>query len=143
MDVPLVILDEATANLDPESEALVQASIGQLLEGRSALIIAHRLSTVRSADRIVVLDSGRVAETGTHDALMASGGVYRRLVEATRLHDTDDTEDTEAQEGGARLHDTDSTEDTEAQGGGARLHDTDGAEDREEQSSRAAEEQGT
>jgi len=82
-DAPLIILDEATANLDLESEALVQASLERLLAGRSALIIAHRLATVRSADRIVVMDGGRVVETGTHDELMALRGTYWRLVNAS------------------------------------------------------------
>ena len=79
VDAPLVILDEATANLDPESEAQIQSSLERLLVGRSALIIAHRLHTVRTADRIVVLDQGRVAETGTHAELMARAGLYRRV----------------------------------------------------------------
>lgn len=80
VDAPLVIFDEPTANLDPENEALVQASLERLLAGRSALIIAHRLNTVRSADRILVLDAGRIVEQGAHDALMARQGVYAQLV---------------------------------------------------------------
>jgi len=81
-DAPLLILDEPTAHLDAESEALVEAAIGQLLRGRTALIIAHRLHTVARADRIVVLDEGRVAESGTHDGLRAAGGLYSRLLAA-------------------------------------------------------------
>jgi ATP-binding cassette subfamily C protein CydD len=81
-DAPLVILDEATANLDPESERLVQEGIDALAEGRTLLVVAHRLATVRRADRIVVLDSGRVAEAGTHQALVASEGIYARMVAA-------------------------------------------------------------
>jgi len=81
-DAPLLILDEATANLDPEIEALVQEAMGHLLPGRTALIIAHRLSTVQHASRILVLDRGRLAEEGSHAALMNQGGLYRRLVGA-------------------------------------------------------------
>jgi ATP-binding cassette subfamily C protein CydD len=81
-DAPLLILDEATANLDPEIEALVQEAMVRLLPGRTALIIAHRLSTVYRASRIVVLDRGRIAEEGTHAGLMQQGGLYRQLVGA-------------------------------------------------------------
>jgi len=82
LDAPLVLLDEPTANLDPHTEADVQASVGRLLRGRGALIIAHRLNTVRQADRIIVLECGRVVETGTHADLLAARGMYWRLLEA-------------------------------------------------------------
>lgn len=78
-DPALLILDEATSSLDTESERLVEDAIERLLAGRTTLIIAHRLSTVRRADRLVVLDRGRVVEEGTHDALLARGGLYERL----------------------------------------------------------------
>ncbi|HYW68144.1 MAG TPA: ABC transporter ATP-binding protein [bacterium] len=76
---PILILDEATSSLDTESERLVQEAIERLLEGRTVLVIAHRLSTVRNADRIVVLDDGAVKESGTHEELMSLGGLYRYL----------------------------------------------------------------
>jgi ABC-type multidrug transport system fused ATPase/permease subunit len=77
----VLILDEATSNLDAESESLVQEALVRLMKGRTTIVIAHRLSTVRNADRICVIDHGTIAEQGTHEALMASGGTYRRLVE--------------------------------------------------------------
>ncbi|UZN03572.1 ABC transporter ATP-binding protein [Cellulomonas sp. S1-8] len=75
----VVVLDEATAHLDSESEAAVQAALDEALVGRTSLVIAHRLSTVRQADLIVVVDGGRVVQTGTHDALLAGGGLYADL----------------------------------------------------------------
>ncbi len=81
-DAPLLILDEAVANLDPEQAALVQESIDSLLAGRTALLIAHRLSTVYNADQIVVLEGGRVVAAGHHTALLRQSGLYRRLVTA-------------------------------------------------------------
>ncbi|HIQ06506.1 MAG TPA: thiol reductant ABC exporter subunit CydD [Anaerolineae bacterium] len=81
-NAPLLILDEATSNLDPEHEALIQEATERLMQGRTVLIIAHRLSTVYRADRIVVLAEGQVAETGTHASLLQQGGLYRRLVTA-------------------------------------------------------------
>ena len=79
-DARLVILDEATANLDPASEALVQQAVDALARDRGMLIIAHRLATVRNADRILVIDAGRIVEDGNHDTLVARDGPYRRMV---------------------------------------------------------------
>jgi ATP-binding cassette subfamily B protein len=78
---PILILDEATSALDAASEHLVREALERLMRNRTSIVIAHRLSTVRNADRVLVLDGGMVIETGTHDQLMASGGDYRRLVE--------------------------------------------------------------
>jgi len=81
-DPRILILDEATSALDSSSERLVQDALGRLVSGRTTLVIAHRLSTVRHADRIVVLQGGRVVEQGTHVELMERSGLYRRLHDA-------------------------------------------------------------
>jgi ABC-type multidrug transport system fused ATPase/permease subunit len=79
-DPAILILDEATSALDTASERLVQEALDKLMEGRTSLVIAHRLSTVRHADRILVLDQGRVVESGTHDELIANTeGLYHSL----------------------------------------------------------------
>ena len=75
----MLILDEATSNLDTESERLIEDALAKLLVGRTTLIIAHRLSTVRRADRLIVLDRGRIVEQGSHGELMEMGGLYSRL----------------------------------------------------------------
>jgi ABC-type multidrug transport system fused ATPase/permease subunit len=87
LDPRVLVLDEATSSLDSESEALVQQALARVMAGRTTLVVAHRLSTVRDADRIVVLDRGGVAEQGTHEQLMARAGVYRRLVEHQVIDD--------------------------------------------------------
>ena len=78
-DCPILVLDEATSALDSESEAAVQEALGRLMEGRTAIVVAHRLSTVASLDRIVVLSQGRIVEDGPHAELVAKGGDYAKL----------------------------------------------------------------
>jgi len=80
-NAPILILDEATSALDTESEALVQSALHNLMAGRTVLVIAHRLSTVRRADRIVVLEGGTIIDIGTHEQLISRAGTYRRLYE--------------------------------------------------------------
>ena len=84
-DAPILLLDEATSALDTESEALVQAALKRLMAGRTTLLIAHRLSTVRTADRIYAIEAGRVVESGTHAELVANKGLYARLAQSQDL----------------------------------------------------------
>jgi ATP-binding cassette, subfamily B, bacterial MsbA len=83
-DAPILILDEATSALDTESERQVQAALERLMEGRTTVVIAHRLSTIENADRIVVMNAGTIAEMGTHEALLAKGGIYARLYQTQK-----------------------------------------------------------
>jgi ATP-binding cassette, subfamily B, bacterial len=85
-DAPILILDEATSSLDSESEAVVQEAMERLIEGRTTIVIAHRLSTVRKLDRLLVFESGRIVEEGTHEALVRKAdGIYRKLFERQAL----------------------------------------------------------
>ena len=79
VDAPILVLDEATANVDSYTERQIQKALARLLEGRTAIVIAHRLATIRGAARILVLRDGRLVEQGTHDGLIALGGLYARL----------------------------------------------------------------
>ena len=93
-DAPILIMDEATSELDSESEMMVQGALNNLISGRTVFVIAHRLSTIRRADLIVVLDGGVIAERGTHDELLARGGIYARLYEM-QFRDADSFTDAE------------------------------------------------
>jgi ATP-binding cassette subfamily B protein len=88
---PVLILDEATSALDTETERQIQASLEELARGRTVLVIAHRLATIRGADRIAVVEGGRITEMGSHAELMTRRGAYRRLSDAQLLETWDDT----------------------------------------------------
>lgn len=79
-DAPVIVLDEATANVDPENEKELMEAIGELTHNKTVIMIAHRLKTVRNADCIFVVDSGRIVQQGTHEELIGQEGIYRRFV---------------------------------------------------------------
>ena len=80
-DAPIIILDEATANVDPKNEKELMEAIRELTQEKTVIMIAHRLKTVRHADQIFVVDKGQIAEQGTHDELLAQDGIYRRFIQ--------------------------------------------------------------
>jgi len=86
-DAPIILLDEATAALDPENETLIQHAISTLIKNKTVIVIAHRLRTVENADKIIVLNKGTIAETGTHAELMEKGGIYREMYRLQRESD--------------------------------------------------------
>ena len=83
---PILVLDEATASVDNTTERLIQEALAHLLEGRTSFVIAHRLSTVRHADQILVMDRGRIVEQGSHESLLASNGLYASLCREADAH---------------------------------------------------------
>jgi ATP-binding cassette, subfamily B, bacterial MsbA len=99
-DPPILLLDEATSALDAESEKIIQEALDRLMKGRTTIVVAHRLATVRGAREIAVLDKGRIVERGGHESLMASGGLYRRLCEMQFSVNNDEPSSLEVKEGG-------------------------------------------
>ena len=85
----VLILDEATANIDTETEALIQDALGKLMEGRTTIIVAHRLSTIQNCDKIIVMHKGQIREEGTHQELLARGGMYYKLYKLQYEHGTE------------------------------------------------------
>jgi subfamily B ATP-binding cassette protein MsbA len=98
INAPVLILDEATSALDAESERLVQKALANLMQNKTSIVIAHRLSTVRRADKIVVMERGKIIETGTHGELLEKGGVYKKLYELQFLEDEDSKQQTVSSE---------------------------------------------
>ena len=84
-DAPILILDEATTSVDSEAEALIQDALANLMGGRTTLLIAHRLSTLHHADRIIILEDGQIAEEGSHEELLEGRGLYKRLYDLQAL----------------------------------------------------------
>jgi ABC-type multidrug transport system fused ATPase/permease subunit len=83
-DAPIVVLDEPTSQIDVETEALLNSALERLTANKTVLLIAHRLSTIEQADRMIVLDNGKLAESGTRDELLASGGIYASMIRTKR-----------------------------------------------------------
>jgi ATP-binding cassette subfamily B protein len=103
-ETPIVVLDEATAHADPEAEASIQDALSELAAGRTVLVVAHRLASVAGADRIVVLERGRIAEQGTHAELLAAGGRYARMWRLQNEVHEGDAHEGDAHEGDARAY---------------------------------------
>jgi ATP-binding cassette subfamily B multidrug efflux pump len=102
----ILIMDEATSSIDAYTELIIQKALDRVLKNRTSIIIAHRLSTVRNADKIVVLHEGEIAETGTHEELIERGGVYKGLYEMQFKYDLEAPEETAAPLLGSEQHDS-------------------------------------